>query len=459
MDSVEACPSEHAMLSRLRASSATTQPTTTWIAQQYTSSLIVLSVLIIVFHPAFHFILELLPDIPPDSLLTRLVSVAVAMTLLVAVLLFPQLRRFSPWFQILNAGMAIIVTHLVVLDSGNHPMYLAASLTAVYATQLSFIRMREWVITVAIVFTLYLFASAQRGVFAAPQGWVPPLFYVANYTIATALIYIRVRLQRREMQSRLTLQRTNEELRVVTERLQSELDLARDIQQSLLPPAAPTWPRLDVVCYSQPAREVGGDFYSYHRFDDGRLALAVGDVSGKGASAALLMATSLSLFNAQVVQRLPPPALMANLDRSLVPYTQPRGQNCALCYIELDGCTLCIVNAGAIPPYVRHTNGRIEWPDVWGFALGHGLGFQTGYHGRQVMVAPGDLIVLVSDGVVEARNRVGEMFSFGRLEQAIARGPTESAQVMVDHLLAELRSFVGATEAHDDATIAVVRVE
>ncbi len=429
-----------------------------WIEQQYTSALIILSVLIIVFHPAFHFILELLPAIPPDSLPLRLISVAVACVVLSGVLLVPALRRYSAWLQIINAASAIIITHLVVLNSDNHPMYLAASLTAVYGAQLSFIRLREWLLTVAMVVVAYVTASAHYDMFATPEGFVPPLFYLANYSIASALVAVRMQTQRREFESRLALQRSNSELRVITERLQNELVLAREIQQSLLPAPSPGWSRIDVVCFSQPAREVGGDFYSYHRFGEEAVALAVGDVSGKGASAALLMATSISLFNANVAQRTTPSRLLATLDQHLAQYTLPRSQNCALCYVEIDRRTVSIANAGAIPPFLRRRNGDVEWPDAWGFALGQGLGAQWGYEPVSLGVEPGDVIVLVSDGAVEAKNGQGTLFGFDRLEQAIKQGPAARAQAMVDHLRAELQAFVGATEPHDDVTIVVARI-
>ncbi len=460
--------------------------TAAWIEQQYTGSLIWLCIIIIVFHPAFHYVLELLPNLPPDSLATRLVSVSVAAALLTSIWRYPLLRQYSPWFQIVNAGTMTIVTHEVVLNSGNHPMYLAASLTAVYAAQLSFVRLREWLITVAIIFTWYLTSSIQRGFFADLQGFVPLFFYISNYIIATGLVVLRHRLQQREIEGRLALQQKNDELHNMTdalqqkndelydmtdalqqkndelhdmtEQLQGELALARTIQQSLLPPAAPTWPSLDTLCYSQPAREVGGDFYSYYQFNDSRVALAVGDVSGKGASAALLMATSLSLFNTHVEQTQSPSAFMANLDRNMLPYTQPQRQNCALTYLELDHHTLQIVNAGGIPPFIRRRSGQVEWPEAWGFALGQGLGAQTGYQLIQVAVEVGDLIVLVSDGVVEAKNRRGQLWGFDRLQQAIVAGPSRTAQAMIEHLCTCVQAFVGTTEPHDDMTIVVVRV-
>lgn len=429
----------------------------TWLWQQYRLTLIVMSILTIIFHPAFHFILGLLPDIPSDSLPLRLLSASVSLVILGIVLLFPHISRYGPLLQVINAGTALAVTHLLVFDTNNHPMYLAAALTAIYGAQLSFVRVREWIITVVVIAMIYGVVATQRGDFATGEGFMPLLFFGANYIISTALVAVRGRIQYRELQTRLALEQTNQDLRVATDRLHNELVLARDIQQSLLPPPSPAWPALDVVCYSQAAREVGGDFYSYYHFGS-RVALAVGDVSGKGVSAALLMATSISLLNEYAIQHEQPDALLINLDQRLLPYTQPRGQNCALCYVELANGTLSIVNAAGIPPYVLRVNGSVEWPEVGGFALGHGLGAQTGYQQETIMVERGDLIVMVSDGMVEAKNRHGELFGFGRVESALQAGPTTSAQAMVTFLHNAVEAFADVAEPHDDMTIIVMRV-
>jgi sigma-B regulation protein RsbU (phosphoserine phosphatase) len=281
------------------------------------------------------------------------------------------------------------------------------------------------------------------------------------------LARVKTHLALRSLQQELEKQVTA--LRVLTARLQSDLALARDIQQSLLPPPSPAWPGLEVVCYSRSAREVGGDFYSYHvspalspssnGAQGERFGLAVGDVSGKGVSAALLMATSLSLFGSTLSENLSPDRLLLQLDRALVPYTRPRRQNCALCYVTLEADRLRAVNAACIPPYIRRAGGHLEWLDIGGFALGQGLGIQGGYQEVCLTLSPGDLVILTSDGVVEAKNIHDEMFGFERLEQAIAAGPTASAQAMLDHLLAEIETFTGDTEPHDDMTLALMRLE
>jgi sigma-B regulation protein RsbU (phosphoserine phosphatase) len=254
----------------------------------------------------------------------------------------------------------------------------------------------------------------------------------------------------------------------MTAHVQNDLTLARQIQQSLLPAASPRWPGLELVCYTQPALEVGGDFYAYHASSQARVLLsryilAVGDVSGKGVSAALLMAASLSHFDASVSMTLSPAERLAYLDMALLPYTKSRRQNCALCYVELVGINtvrpvLKAINAGGIPPYLKHADGSVEWAAIGGFALGQGLGAQMGYQEISHVLAEGDMVILTSDGLVEATNAAPEMFGFERLEQAIIAGPTSSAAAMLDHLKAEIAAFVGEAEPHDDITIVVVQV-
>lgn len=256
--------------------------------------------------------------------------------------------------------------------------------------------------------------------------------------------------------------------RFLAERLGNDLVLAREIQRSLLPPAVPRWADLEVACYTQPALEVGGDFYAYHasiqkRALINKYILAVGDVSGKGVSAALLMATSLSQFDASLSLKLTPPARLVYLDQALLPYTKSRRQNCALCCVELVGLNtvrpiLKAVNAGCIPPYLKHPDGSVEWADIGGFALGQGLGAQMGYKEISHVLVKGDMIILTTDGLVEAGNSASQMFGFERVQQAIINGPTTSAAAMLEHLKAEIAAFVGPAEPHDDITIVVIRV-
>jgi PAS domain S-box-containing protein len=248
--------------------------------------------------------------------------------------------------------------------------------------------------------------------------------------------------------------------------IQRELDVARDIQISLLPSPHPEWPGLDVVSYSRPTHEVGGDFYAYYAFDQENFALAVGDVSGKGTPAALLMAVSLASFQAIIPQALDPGELLTHLDRAIAHYTRTTYQNCALCYVEISASVngesqekvLRAANAGCIPPLIRWADGTVEWVEVSGMPLGVGFGAELGYREATLTLNKGDSVILASDGLVEAMRATGEMFGFDRLEQAVVAGPTTNAEAMLAHLQAEVIDFIGQTELHDDLTIVVLQV-
>jgi len=245
--------------------------------------------------------------------------------------------------------------------------------------------------------------------------------------------------------------------------IEQELEIAHDIQQSLLPPAKPDWPNLDVVCFSAPAREVGGDLYTYHAFtpdnSSGKYGLVVGDVSGKGMPAALIMAVTLASFQSTVVaQELAPGDLLSTLDKVILPYTDATRQNCAMVYAEIDQDVLRVANAGCITPIVKQSDGSVKWVEAAGLPLGMGLEEDFGYEEATLNVSKGDVIVLTSDGVVEATNTTDELFEFDRLEQVVAAGPTTSAQAMLDHIRAEVNRFIGDMELQDDVTIVVVKV-
>jgi len=272
------------------------------------------------------------------------------------------------------------------------------------------------------------------------------------------------------------LETTYKNMQLLHDRMQDELTLAREIQAGLLPRRRPHWPELDLVCYTKSARAIGGDFYSYHAFaHEGeatrRFAVAVGDVSGKGASAALLMAASLSLFDASLDRFFTPAERLAYLDQALSLYTKSRRQNCAMCYLELElesrakasdllppYAILHVVNAGCIPPYLKHTDGSTEFPELGGFALGQGLGMYAGYQQLTFNLTKGDVIVLVTDGVIEANNHGGEMVGFNRFQDMVHRGPISSATDMLIHLQQALDAFTGLAEPRDDMTIVVIQV-
>jgi serine phosphatase RsbU (regulator of sigma subunit) len=181
--------------------------------------------------------------------------------------------------------------------------------------------------------------------------------------------------------------------------------------------------------------------------------------------AALLMAVSLASFQSAIDQSLQPAKLLAHLDQAIQPYTRNSFQNCAFCYVEIippsDGdreWMLSVANAGCVPPLVRRADGAVQWIDVGGTPLGIGLGAQDGYTEACLTLQPGDLVILTSDGVIEAMTSAQEMFGFERLEQAVAGGPATNTEAIVAHLQSSVEAFIGQAEPHDDLTIVVIQV-
>lgn len=281
------------------------------------------------------------------------------------------------------------------------------------------------------------------------------------------------------------LQDAYQKLKLLHERMHDDLNMAWQIQQSLLPPARPGWCNLDVMCYCVPAREVGGDFYFYHSFETQiplevqRFVVAVGDVSGKGMPAALLMAVSLASFKTIITQsyslnkilsslftdKMSSDRILADLDNALAPYTATTRQNCALVCVEIiryvnadRPITMHAFNAGCIIPFVRRVDGSVKWVEAFGMPLGVGSGGAMGHESATLELFEGDMVILTSDGVVEAQNREREIFGFSRLEEAIALGPTDNASMMLDYLRTKLDIFVGNVEPHDDQTLVVIKI-
>lgn len=258
------------------------------------------------------------------------------------------------------------------------------------------------------------------------------------------------------------------QLQEANNRFRTELAFARKIQQNLLQPPYPAWPGLKVLCFNAPAREVSGDFYDYLTFTSNsgepKYTFAVGDVTGKGMPAALLMAVSIALLRSVAHLELSPSLLLTNLDQQLESYTKEDLMNCALCYIEITLPTtenargrVRIANGGLIPPFLKPCEGQTNLISVAGPPLGAGLGEILGYPEKTIDLAPGEMLILTSDGLVEATNSQGELLGFERTLAMIQAGPTD-AEAMLAYLQTEILTFMDGSEPHDDITIVVVQL-
>lgn len=241
----------------------------------------------------------------------------------------------------------------------------------------------------------------------------------------------------------------------VLDETRRELDAARSVQLSLLPRWPPASEHYDVAGATRAARQVGGDLYGYYIRAEGELALALGDVAGKGMPAALLMSACATALAGTVQRGLPPSQTLAQIHQMLLPSLGP-GQNAAICLTFLDGPRARIANAGAVAPVVLDRAGA-RLADVGGPPLGTALAELRPYAELQLNLAPGDLLILSSDGIVEAMDSAGELYGFDRFLAAISDGPHDSAEEMLAHLFAQVAAFGGESELHDDMAIVVAR--
>ncbi len=267
-----------------------------------------------------------------------------------------------------------------------------------------------------------------------------------------------------------SLQGMTATLQALNGRLQHELLIAHNIQESLLPPPHPEWDALDVMCYSESAREVGGDWYSYATCTtptpttaSPTYSVTVGDVSGKGMPAALLMAVSVTSFRSIIQQQLPPEHFMLQMDRTLCDFTRPSSSNCACVYVHIQpdntgGYRVRAANAACVAPLVRRADGTVEWLDVGGLPLGTGGMLPVTYTEASTTLLSGDVLLLCSDGVIEAHNETGELFGFDRIEAAAQTCPQHTADTIVAFIRDQVRAFTGDEELRDDMTMVVVRI-
>jgi serine phosphatase RsbU (regulator of sigma subunit) len=235
------------------------------------------------------------------------------------------------------------------------------------------------------------------------------------------------------------------------ERIEQELHVARRIQQASLPEAVPALEGWEIYPSYLPAREVGGDFYDFLELEDGRLGLVVGDATGKGVPAALVMSTTCGMIRAVTqASDYSPGEVLQRVNEALATRI-PANMFVTCFYGVLDPGTgsFAYANAGHDLPYVRRGGYAEEL-----MARGMPLGLMPGmsYEEKEIILGEGDRALFYSDGLVEAHNPEGAMFGFPRLQSLVAEHA--QGEPLVDFLMEELYSFTGKRwEQEDDITL------
>jgi len=246
------------------------------------------------------------------------------------------------------------------------------------------------------------------------------------------------------------LVREQEAEAVTRQRYEQELEVARLIQQNFLPKELPDLPGWHIAAYYHPAREVGGDFYDVIPLPDGRVGFVVGDVTDKGVPAALVMSATRSLLRASAQRLIEPGVVLERVNEQLCP-DMPEKMFVTCLYGVLDPPSghLRFANAGHDVPYVKTAGGVVELR-----ARGMPLGLMAGmaYEEKEATLAPGDSVLLHSDGVAEAHDPERGMFGFPRLKTTVADAPV--GEDLIERVLSALGAFTGPdAEQEDDITM------
>jgi predicted ester cyclase len=238
------------------------------------------------------------------------------------------------------------------------------------------------------------------------------------------------------------------------ERIEHELQVAQRIQRELLPEATPKLDGWQIAAYYGPAREVGGDFYDFLEFPDGRLGLVVGDATGHGMPAALVMATTRGMLRAVVQSLESPGEVLARVNEALVAdVPSSTFVTCFYGILDPNSGYLVYANAGHDLPYLWH-GGAAEELRARGMPLG--LMPAMGYEEKEITLKRGEGVLFYSDGLVEAHDPHYEMFGFPRLRALLADHGEEGS--LVDFLMEELSSFTGQSwEQEDDITLVTLK--
>jgi sigma-B regulation protein RsbU (phosphoserine phosphatase) len=238
--------------------------------------------------------------------------------------------------------------------------------------------------------------------------------------------------------------------------LKNDLEIAREIQQAMLPSGLFTAAGLETVGLSRPANTVGGDFYDIIPLGDGRVVVAVGDVAGKGSPAALLMALLLAMMRTLVDEQLQPAALVTRLNVQVSRHA-PGTRFITLFYAVYDPSSgeLTYVSAGHTPPLVMRRDGRCDRLSDGGIALG--MFEHSTYSAGRVTIEPDDLVAIYSDGITEAENSLGRPFDEGGLEASLRDNRREAISAIGAAVVRAVEQHTGDTKFADDLTILLLR--
>jgi phosphoserine phosphatase RsbU/P len=251
--------------------------------------------------------------------------------------------------------------------------------------------------------------------------------------------------------------RLYEEIGKQERRLERDLAMARELQFRLLPQSRPQLANLEIAAKFSPARAIGGDLYDFIKYSQSRMAFVIGDISGKGAPAAIYAALVSGILRSHAPMEPGPAEMLAAVNYSLAE-RRIDGQFCSLIYSVWDdqNLTLQVANSGLPRPIYCH-KGKTQFIEATGLPLG--LFDDAEYDEFTFQAEPEDLFVFFSDGILDATNRAGDLFGRTRLEKIISNCADNSADSIVKSVFKAVAEHAAGVETFDDETVVAIRVK
>jgi sigma-B regulation protein RsbU (phosphoserine phosphatase) len=251
--------------------------------------------------------------------------------------------------------------------------------------------------------------------------------------------------------------RLYEEIRKQEQRLERDLELARELQFRLLPETPPKLPNLEVSAKFVPARAIGGDLYDFIPYSLSRMGIVIGDVSGKGAPAAIYAALVSGILRSHAPIEPGPEEMLSAVNLSLGE-RRIDGQFVSIIYSVWDDehRTLRVANSGLPRPLYCH-DGKVEVIEATGLPLG--LFDEADYDELEFQAKPGDLFVFYSDGILDARSRDGESFGRRRVQEIVTSCSTKSSECVVSEIFKAVSDHAAGVEAFDDQTVVAIKIK
>ncbi len=243
-------------------------------------------------------------------------------------------------------------------------------------------------------------------------------------------------------------------------RLESELARASEIQRILLPKTNPELSDYGLAATYRPARHVSGDYYDYIKVDDDHYGVAIADVCGKGISAALIMAMCRSSLRSNYQGHFDPAPVLHQVNDAIYPdIREDMFVSFMYLILERNSNNIAIANAGHEPPLIRRAKtGLVEVPEVPGLAVGVDKGsvFQRVVQNHTLTLEPGDILLLYTDGIIEAVNRKGDEFGLEKFMESFQQSKGTTADEILNSIMKDLESFTTGTQATDDITLIAI---